>query len=255
VSAETEALRDEIALRRASIDDARAEFDAGELSGAELSAVVAREEAAIEVAQKRLAESDAAAPDVVEGADADAGQPPRRPARRHRRAYLITAVVSFALAAAVAIVLVVQPRQPGSSDTGSVSATVRQQVVRLLSQAEIDEALGRSSSALEAFNQALALDPRNVEALTQAGWLTFSAGSAAKDVAVVRRGEDLLARAVVLAPRDPAPRMYYAIAAASIPGSRAMATAQFRIFLTLRPSAQLLALARPWLLELKLARQ
>ena len=63
----------------------------------------------------------------------------------------------------------------------------------------------------------------------------------------MRTGVRRLALAVRVAPTDPSARLYYAIAAASTPGSRAVAVAQMRIFLALRPNAHLMAIACPWL--------
>ena len=237
-------LRDEIALRQSSIADARSEREAGELTGEQLSELESRELAAIARAEARFKELEASSGEA----------PVRRSVRRHRRGLLIVAIVAFALAIVAAVVLALQPRQPGSSITGGINGSQDQRVTRLLSQAEIDQAVGNTVDALVAYNEALLIQSNNIEALTQSGWLYFSAGSADKDVAVIRRGEQRLAAAVRAAPSDPDPRLYYAIAAASTPGSRAVAITQFRIFVSLRPTAQLLAIARPWLLELKLAR-
>ena len=48
----------------------------------------------------------------------------------------------------------------------------------------------------------------NVAALTESGWLDFSAGSASHDTAVVEVGIKNLEKAVALAPRQAAPRLY-----------------------------------------------
>jgi hypothetical protein len=238
-----DALRDEIELRWDSIHDARSELDADEMTAQQFAAIEARELTAIERAQRAL--------DALEAS----GPPPRapRPRRRHRRGLLVVSLVAFTMAMAGAVVLAAQPRQPGSSETGSISGSVAQQVARLLGQAEIDQAIGNDVNALIAYNEVLALEPKNSEALAQSGWLYFTAGSAGHDVGSVRLGVSRLARAVRLAPTDPSARLYYAIAAASTPGSRAVAIAQMRIFLALHPSAHLLAIARPWLRSLGLS--
>ena len=245
------ALRDEIALRHASIDDARRESEAGELSASDFAALESRELAAIARAEATLA-GLIASTRQSSNAPIDASAPRRR--RRHRRSLLVLALIAFAAAAGTAVFLAAQPRQPGNSDTGGISGTTDQQVARLLSQAEIDQAVGNTIDALVAYNDVLLVRHNNVEALTQSGWLYFSAGSADKDLVAITRGERRLASAVRVAPADPDPRLYYAIAAASTPGSRSLAVDQFRVFLSLRPTAQLLAIARPWLLELGLAR-
>jgi hypothetical protein len=232
-----DALRDEIELRWDSIHDAKSERDAGEMTPQQFAAIEASELAAIERAQRALEAMAAATP---------SSSGPKRP-RRRRRSLLVVSLVALTVAMAGAVVLAAQPRQPGNSDTGSISGSVAQQVSRLLSQAEIDQAIGNEVNALIAYNEVLALEPRNSEALAQSGWLDFTAGSAARDLATVRTGVARLARAVKVAPGDPAARLYYAIAAASTPGSRAVAVAQMRVFLALHPSAHLMAIARPWL--------
>jgi cytochrome c-type biogenesis protein CcmH/NrfG len=122
-----------------------------------------------------------------------------------------------------------------------------------LSQAEADVANGDVVAALSAYAQVLAVEPRNVVALTQTGWLDFSAGSADHRASLVSLGVSDLARALALAPNDPAPRLYYAIVAASTPGERSLAVKEFRIFLSLRPSNGQLAVAAPFLRQLGLA--
>jgi tetratricopeptide (TPR) repeat protein len=107
-------------------------------------------------------------------------------------------------------------------------------------------------TALSAYEQVLKLDDTNVPALTQTGWLDFSAGSSDQDVAAINLGIKDLRRAVALAPRNPAPRLYYAIVADSTPGNRALAKKEFEIFLALKPSRAQLLVAAPLLKKLGL---
>jgi hypothetical protein len=237
--------RDEIALREASLADARREAAAGELSPEALAALEERENAALAAARTELAAAEALA--------AAPGAPrPRRASRRRRRGLLLVAALSFAAALVVVLVASLSPRQPGDSPTGSISLDTRQRVARLLAEAEADVANSDETAALAAYREVLALEPRNVTALTQTGWLDFSAGSAAQSVALTDAGIEDLRAAITYAPRDPAPRLYYAIAAASTPGNAPLAKAQLRIFLTLSPSAAQRALAAPYLLRFHL---
>lgn len=238
-----QSLRDEIALREASIRDAREEFEAGELTSDQLNALVQREQAALDQLTAKLTEAESAPTSV----------PAPRTPRRRRKSLLVVAIVCFVLAAAASIVFALAPRQPGNSDTGSVAGTTSQKVAAYLAEAEADQGLGDTTSALSAYRNALALDANNVEALTQTGWLEFSAGSAARDVQAVANGLSALRRAITVAPGDPDPRLYYAIAAASTPGSRSVAIAQMKVFLQLHPNASELAVAHPWLVQLGLA--
>ena len=167
--------------------------------------------------------------------------------RVRRPRWLVLALVSFVLALGVVLVGMLVPRQAGTSATGSLSLSRTQQVQQLLTEAEADIANANATAALSAYQQVLALDPTNVVALTQSGWLDFSAGSTAKNSAVVELGVKNLERAVTYDPSNAGARLYFAIVAASTPGNAATATRQFEIFLTLRPSKGQMTIATPFL--------
>ena len=240
VSAESERWRDEIALREASLADATRELDRGELSAEGFAQIASRERAALDRARAALAA-------VVD-------EPRIRRARRRRGRWLAVALVAFALAAGMLLWSSLSPRQAGNSITGSVTLNTTQKVTALLSEAEVDVANGDVVAALSAYQQVLALRADNVVALTQSGWLDFSAGSASHQLALVQLGVRTLERALVLAPRNPATRLYYAIVAASTPGEGALAKNEFSIFLTLHPSVGQLAVAKPFLVKFGLAK-
>lgn len=231
--------RDEIALREASLADATHERARGELSAEGFALIENRERAALERARAALAEA--------------VDEPRVRRVRRRRGRWLVVAFTAFALAAAALLWSSLSPRQAGNSITGSVTLNASQKVTALLSEAEADVANGNVVAALSAYQQVLALRANNVVALTQSGWLDFSAGSADHKLALVRLGVHTLERALALAPRNPATRLYYAIVAASTPGEGALAKREFSIFLTLHPSVGQLAVAKPFLVQFKLA--
>jgi cytochrome c-type biogenesis protein CcmH/NrfG len=240
VSRDAQMLADEIALREASLADASRELSAGELTREAYEAIEARERAAIEVARARLEELSHAAP----------GQAVRVRARKKR--YLVVAVVCFALVLGVVLWAAVSPRQAGNSITGSLQLGRAQKIQQLLGEAQADIANGNVVAALAAYRQVLAIDATNVQALTQSGWLDFSAGSSDRDAALTTLGVKYLREAVTLAPRNPAPRLYYAIVADSTPGNRALAKGQFEVFLALKPSLGQMAIAKPFLKQLGL---
>ena len=239
-----ERLADEIALREASLADARREHDAGELSEREFARIAARESAGLARARRDLA---ALADERQPGADGAA-----IPTRVHRRRWLVVALVAFAGAIGVVLWSAVGPRQAGNSITGSITLGHAQQIQQLLTEAEADVANGDLVTALAAYEQVLGLDAHNVVALTQAGWLEVTAGSSGHDPLLVTLGERYLARAVAVAPRDPAPRLYEAIVADSTRGDAPLARREFRVFLSLSPSPGQLAIARPFLVALGL---
>ena len=231
-----ESLRDEIALREASLDDAKREHERGDLDDSAFARIVARESAALVAARASLSSLDA----------------PTVRTRVRRRRYLVVAGVAFAVAILIVLYSAIVPRQAGNSITGSLSLGRSAQITQLLSEAEADTANANPVAALDAYQRVLALAPNNVVALTQSGWLDFSAGSAQHNAATVSVGIARLRSAIVAAPRDPAPRLYYAIAAASTPGNERIARQQFVSFLALKPSAALMAIARPFLTRLHL---
>ncbi|MHB1088586.1 MAG: hypothetical protein ACYC19_07475 [Acidimicrobiales bacterium] len=236
-------LRDEIALREASLADAQREHASGELSSAELEQIETREREGISRATLELGELSAP---VRELAAAHSG-------RLRRRRLLVVGLVCLAGALGVFLWSTFSTRQAGNSITGSIALSNQQKVQQYLSEAEADVANGNVVAALSAYQSVLSIDSKNVSALTQAGWLEFSAGSSDRNLKVMQSGVDDLQRAIVLAPRLAAPRLYYAIVADSTPGNEAVAKRQFEEFLALKPSAGQLAIAKPFLRRLGIA--
>ena len=232
-----EIIRDEISLRKASITDARQEFENGDLSEQELNSVVARDEAAIAQLEEELTDVKPEAP---------------KRTRRRRRSLLILGVTCLLLAALGSVVAALSLRQAGNSSTGNLSLSHNQRIHQLSLEAEADLAGGNVTAALSAYQQILQLSPKNAEALIQSGWLTFSAASTTKDATLLARGISLLAESISVAPLNPAAHLYYGIVAASTPNDQALAKAQFKLFLRLHPSATQLAIAQPYLLKYKL---
>ena len=232
-------LRDEIALREASLDDARSEHVAGELSDENLRHIETREREGIERASAALA--------------ALVGSVPAREAatgRVRHRTLLLVGLVCLAGALGIFLWSTFSTRQAGNSITGSIALGNAQKVQQYLTEAEADVAGGNVVAALSAYQNVLLLQPKNVQALTQAGWLDFSAGSSDQNLKITQVGVNDLREAIILAPSLAAPRLYYAIVADSTPGNQAVAKRQFEEFLALKPSAGQLAVAKPFLQKL-----
>ncbi len=229
-------LRDEIVLREASLADARREREAGELSALEAATIEAREEMALRRAREELA-----------GLGEDEG---RGSGRRRRRSLLWIGLGSFFLVIIIVLASSIELRQADNSITGNVSLSHQQEVTQLLSEAQTDVAEGNVTAALSAYQQVLALSPKNASALTEVGWLDFSAGSADTNPALVSLGIKELGTAIKDAPRNAAAHLYYAIAAYSIPHNQSVAMSQLKLFLALHPSKAQLAIAAPILKEL-----
>jgi hypothetical protein len=234
---------DEIRLREASLEDAQREHVAGELTDADFTVIVERENVALLQARTELSKLV----DVV-------ATPPtsNNSVLRRKRSRLVVALVCFALAAGVLAWANLGLRQAGQSASGGLNLSQTQKVQQLVIEGEADVAAGDDVAALSAYQQILAIEPTNVATLTEAGWLDFTAGSASKNSTVVARGVSDLHEAVTLAPQSPAPRLYYAIVAASTPGNQDLAKKELTAFLDLKPSKAQLLIAAPFLRNLGL---
>jgi tetratricopeptide (TPR) repeat protein len=229
-------LRDEILLREASLSDVRRELAAGEISAIEAATIEAREDLALRRARAML--------EIL----GDEGS--QRTGRRRRQSLLWIGLGAFFLVLIIVLWSSILLRQPGTSDTGNVSLGAQQLVAQWLNDAQTDVAEGNVTAALEAYQNVLALSPKNVSALTQVGWLDFSAGSSDTNPALVALGIKDLHEAIKYAPHNPAPRLYYALVADSTPHNQAIAKSEFRVFLALHPSKAQLAVAAPFLKQL-----
>jgi len=234
-----EQLVNEVALREASLFDAQRELESGELSPEQFAAIERREHEAIRAAKRSLAELDET--------------PGSAQARRVRKKRWLVLGIGCLLAAVLVLLWsAVSPRQAGNSATGDLNLSNAQKVRQYLNEAEADIDNGNATTALDAYQSVLALDAKNVPALTQVGWLEFSAGSSSQNLKVMRVGVNDLRKAIALAPKEAAPRLYYGIVADSTPGNQALAKSEFEVFLALKPSAGQLAIAKPFLAKLDL---
>jgi cytochrome c-type biogenesis protein CcmH/NrfG len=233
-------LRDEIVLREASLADARRELAAGELTTIQAATIEAREELALARVRQELSELTESTPT----------RPSRR--RRRRRSLLVIGLLCFLAVIIIVLWSSIELRQAGTQITGNVSLSNSQQVTQLLTEAQADVADGNVSAALAAYDSVLGLNPKNVPALTETGWLDFSAGSSDTNPSLVAIGVKDLREAIAYGPRNTAARLYYAIIADSTPGNEALAKNEFRVFLALHPSKGQLAIARQFLIALKL---
>jgi cytochrome c-type biogenesis protein CcmH/NrfG len=229
---------DEIELREASVADAQRELAAGELTAIQAATIQAREELALVRLRQELS---------VVGTSSSSS------AKRNRRtSFLVLGIICLLGVVVIVIYSTLSLRQSGGQITGNVSLSDSQEVTQLLNDAQNDVAGGNVSAALQAYQSVLNLDPKNVAALTETGWLDFSAGSSATNPSLVAIGVQDLREAISYGPRNAAARLYYAIVADSTPGNKALAKSQFEVFLDLHPTSAQLAVARPFLVALKL---
>jgi len=237
---EVQRLMDEVTLREASLRDARAEFEANELTAEEFALIEERERKALASLADRIAAA-ASEPESLTPAP-----------RRRRRSLLTVALLCFALAAGVVLWSSISTRQPGESATGSISASDAKMIANLLNEGEVDIANGNIGGALAAYDSVLLIDKNNAIALTQSGWFYFNVGSSKKNLGYVKKGTERLRQAVSVSPNSPSAHLYYGIAALSTPGNEALAKSEFQTFIKLDPPPALRAVATPYLAQVDL---
>jgi tetratricopeptide (TPR) repeat protein len=190
-------LADELSLLLASIADARAEHEAGDLDDDALAAIVQRDGARVAEVRARLSELATSPP------AAPAAERPRD--RRRGTRLLVVAATSFAVVVAV---VVLAAANPFAAAPAPLRVTKAVQVLGLLVVAEKAVAQGEQLRALTAYDAVLRLDPRDAEALIESGWLRYEQGLAQHREGWVRAGAATLRRAVVVAPNVAAAHLY-----------------------------------------------
>lgn len=156
---------------------------------------------------------------------------------RPRRTKVIASVILAVLVIGVAVSLHLgsRTRQPGATITGdSVGAAsdATDQQRSLDAAAEKSMVKGDYSGALKSYVQALTANPRDIEALTYAGWLSFLAGAQKQAV-------PLLQTAVRIQPSYPDAHAFLGIVLLRSHQQPSLAMAQLRQYLRLVPSGQM----------------
>lgn len=257
-----------------SLRDLELERQAGDIDDADYQALYSRYAVRAAAVQRRLDQPDESAEPVPARTGArhgrstsasaqpeQAGEPgsaPRGPAaaggrrsglsRRRKRILVGGAMGCFAVAAIVLVAGELGVQLPGQTLTGSITLSKQQRVGRLLDQAETALIEQKDATALVAFDDVLAIEPHQSEALSEAGWLQFAAGVRAHKPALVRAGQRQESAAVVAAPGSYAPRLYYGTMLAQ-ERDYASAVAQFDAGLADHPPASTLSVFVPTIVK------
>ena len=141
-------------------------------------------------------------------------------------------LVAFAVVAGALVARAVGERLPGQATTGSIaptgSSTDLARARQLVSQ-------GQTLAAVQLYDQILARDPRQVEALAYRGWLTRLVGREAGNAALVDKGLELISRAVAVDPAYPDARFFRGLVLYQDKKDPAAAIADFRAYLASGP--------------------
>lgn len=136
---------------------------------------------------------------------------PRRSPRRFLAVAAVAAV--FAVAAGFALARAVGQREPG----GTITGTIDSPRARVLECQQIGADPGRLLESIRCFDEVLAVDPGNAEALAYRGWYLVlawrSSGDAAEAEELLPAGVSYLERAITADPTLPDARAFRAVAA------------------------------------------
>ncbi len=246
-------LADTIALLEKSLADAQHASEQGDLDRADYEAITERDQARLEDARRALREVPPTEPAVdsttasVEDPKDPAGED-EDPAPQRRRT--LTVVVSVVVAAILGVGLAWGLHAAGStsSDQGRTYTPAQiRQIETMLTQASTLVQAGKVTEALQVYSQILAIDPYQPEALAQSGYLTFQAGVATKSSQLATKGATQIRASVEANPNLFASRLYLGVVDLVGQNDPAAAMVQFEEFLKLKPPAQWVAQAQPYL--------
>lgn len=162
-----------------SLDDLDAELAAGDLTQSAYDELRSAYTARVAGITRRLAGLDDISPD-----------PPTRAGRR--RLLWIGGVLGFGVLAGLFLALSAGERGVGDQLTGSIEESPRQQVFRCQ---QLGQDPSRLLESFECFDDVLARDPDNAEALTYRGWYGVLASGSAQQAGETDLAAELLASA------------------------------------------------------------
>jgi tetratricopeptide (TPR) repeat protein len=178
---------------------------------------------------------------TAEDETSDAPEPTAPPARRRGRAVIVGAVVClFAAGAGLLVAHSAGQRLPGQTLSGSAP---NPRVQQLLAQAGVDVQRSDILGALKVFQQVLAIEPRNVEALAGEGWLVAITGNTAHDRSLLDRGLATIRKAEQV-DASYASAHFFAGSILLDEGDAKGAVAEFQQYLVADPSSPQAALVR-----------
>lgn len=234
-----------------SLEDARREHEAGDLTDADYDTLRRRDEEQLAAVEASIAERAAARDEEAAGAAAAPETATPRPSlgRRlwalRRQWWFVGAGIALVLAGALVLVhALVAPRLPGQSETGSIDLNTAQRIERQLTEAKTLVRSGHASEALKVYGQVLSEDPRQPVALAEWGWLDWEAASRAKEATVAAEGASALEEAVRLDKKLFAAQYYLGTVLVQ-EGAPKKAVVHFAQFLADKPTSSWLRQAAP----------
>jgi anti-sigma-K factor RskA len=250
-------LADEEDFLRRSLDDARREHEAGDLSDEDYGLLVARDSARLVQVQAELvalrpaATAAVASPasDAPDGADEeDQAASTRPPMALWRKVGIAASCLLIAAGVVILVLHFVQARQPGQASSGSISVPQAQQIEEQLSDANsLNNAGGvkNEEAALDLYNDVLAEDSSDPDALAGAGWIMWNLGTSSHTAALTEDGSAEVMRSITVSPSYYQGHLYYGLILANQDHDNTLAVVQFDEFLADDPPASELAVVAP----------
>jgi hypothetical protein len=247
-------LADEEDFLRRSLEDARREHEAGDLSEGDYDLLVARDstrlaEVVAELAGLEPEPSEAETPSSPDNAAADDAAVSARPRMAMwRRVGIAVSLLLIVTGIVILVVHFVQARQPGQASSGSVSVSQAQQIEQQLQQGDALANAGglkNEQAALVLFNDVLAEDPSNPAALASAGWLMWNLGTTSHVAAYTEDGRAEVSRSISVSPTYYQGHLYLGLILANQDHNNAAAVVQFDEFLADDPPTSELPVVAP----------
>jgi tetratricopeptide (TPR) repeat protein len=239
-----------------SIADAHSEHDAGDLSDADFSLLVARDRrrlADVELALGELApvpRPPSPTPPPSRPADAAPGgaTPPVADAPRTLRWRLVGILASCALIVIGVLILVdhsISSRLPGQAVSGGITQTRAQLIEQQLAQAATLYSGGQTAQALTLYEKVLSEDPTDPTALAQSGWLEWNAGASDKQRSLETLGRRVEEETIRVAPNFYGGHLYLGLILLYQDNNPKAAVVQFNKFLADAPPLAQVSAAAP----------
>ena len=213
-----------------SLDDLERERAAGDLDDADYRTL--KDDYTARTAAVLRAIDDAAAPMP----EAQAALPSRN---WLRPAMWTLGVVAVAVSAGLLVAQSAGERLPGQPAAGSITPTGPSQK---LSEARALVGEGKAAEAIKVYDEVIAADPRNAEALAYRGWLVRLVGRSTGDQALLARGLEFVTRAVEADPQYPDAHFFRGMMLYQDKNDPAAAIPEFRAFLGLDPPQDMVPL-------------
>jgi tetratricopeptide (TPR) repeat protein len=241
-------LADQQDFLRRSLDDARREHEAGDLSDEDYDVLVTRDSSRLAEVEAQLAvlgpeRSEPSEPDAepVATSPSDADGAARAPMATWRKVGIGASCLLIAFGVAILVVHFVQARQPGQASSGGITVSQAQQIEQQLAGAASLASAGGTKNdqdALALYNDVLSVDPSNPAALAGAGWLMWNLGTVAHVAGYTEDGRSEVTRAVHVAPTYYQGHLYLGLILANQDHNNAAAVVQFDEFLADHPPAE-----------------